>query len=100
MTNGNLQDKHEIAESLSAQVNQAYKTLLSPLARTEYILEQQGHALAEEDQLDDMELMGEVMMAREAIEEDDLAEVEEIRKENNGNVRWKDCARAKRLTSP
>jgi molecular chaperone HscB len=49
-------------------VNAAYKTLSSPLDRIEYLLRLNGIETGEADQLDDLELIAEVMEAREEIE--------------------------------
>ncbi|KAF8846381.1 Co-chaperone Hsc20 [Paxillus ammoniavirescens] len=56
------------ALDVSNMVNAAYKTLSSPLDRIEYLLRLNGIETGEADQLDDLELIAEVMEAREAIE--------------------------------
>ncbi|KAJ7038195.1 hypothetical protein C8F04DRAFT_1089875 [Mycena alexandri] len=63
------QHKQDIAQSLSSRLNEAYSSLLRPLPRAEYILEQHGLPISEHDQLDDMEFIAEIMQARESIDE-------------------------------
>lgn len=58
----------DTALELSNTVNAAYRTLKSPLHRIEYILERNGVAMEEEDQLDDIELIDEIMGVREEID--------------------------------
>ena len=86
-------DKHAAAdkrraEGLSAQINEAYKTLQDPLRRAQYLLSLQGIELAEDEaaKVEDPALLGEVLEAREAIEEaeseedlEPLQEVNEVR---------------------
>ncbi|KAF8216239.1 hypothetical protein K438DRAFT_1560441 [Mycena galopus ATCC 62051] len=71
------QHKQDIAQNLSSQVNEAYNSLLHPLRRAEYILEQNGLPMSENDKLDDLEFISEIMEAREnideAADEDELA---------------------------
>ncbi|KAL4872220.1 hypothetical protein BDV12DRAFT_193666 [Aspergillus spectabilis] len=92
--------KHQ-AESLSARINEAYRTLLNPLLRAQYILHQyHGIDVTAEDGSGtgnkplDPELLMEVMDVQEEIEElsgDAGAEgrIEEMKKENEGRV--KEC---------
>ena len=58
------------AEGTSALINEAYKTLQDPLRRAQYLLQLQGIDVAEDETLktEDMELLMEVLDAREAIE--------------------------------
>lgn len=60
-------------------MNEAYNSLLHPLRRAEYILEQNGVPISENDQLDDLEFISEIMEARESIDEtadaDELAHI-------------------------
>ncbi|KAI6136637.1 hypothetical protein F5141DRAFT_1075797 [Pisolithus sp. B1] len=56
------------ALELSNTVNAAYKALKSPLHRIEYILKRNGIETEEADQLDDIELIDEIMQAREEID--------------------------------
>jgi molecular chaperone HscB len=82
------------AEAASATINEAYKTLSSPLLRAQYLLQQQhGIDLAADEAgsasgAADPEVLMAVLEAREAIEaaesEDDLVEVGE---ENEGRIR-------------
>lgn len=53
---------------MSNAVNTAYKTLLLPMERITYVLRRNGEEVGETEQVDDMELIMEVMEAREAIE--------------------------------
>lgn len=82
------------AEALSSHINAAYKTLSSPLLRAQYLLaERHGIDLAGDEASSltgppDAALLGEVMAAREVIEdarsEEDL---EGVRTENNERIR-------------
>ncbi|KAF7347830.1 J domain-containing protein [Mycena venus] len=73
------QHKQDIAQSLSSRVNEAYNSLLHPLRRAEYILEQNGLPMDENDKLDDLEFITEIMETRESIDEaanaDELARI-------------------------
>ena len=88
------QDKKR-AEATSARINEAYKTLQSPLHRAQYLLSQRGIETAEDEtaKVDDPELLMEVLEVRERIEEaeqeEDLVEM----KEENG-VRIQDSIKA------
>lgn len=76
---------HSIAESQSSILNTAYKTLLSPVLRAQYILTLEGFPPLETDKLTDSEFIMEVMEAREELEESDTTEsVERIRAKNDG----------------
>ncbi|KAH8835767.1 hypothetical protein DL96DRAFT_1454424 [Flagelloscypha sp. PMI_526] len=79
-------EKHKIAESLSSQVNEAYKTLMNPLSRVEYILGQNGHPVLEQDTADGLEFMSEVMAARETIEEEGKDEIQLVLVETQGTI--------------
>lgn len=90
------------AEALSSAINEAYKTLEDPLRRANYLLELKGVETEECDKLggefvgvgkgdmeggQDMELLMEVMEAREAVEEAETEdEVRGLKKENDGRV--------------
>jgi molecular chaperone HscB len=71
------------AEALSARINEAYKTLQSPLFRAQYLLSLRGIEVAEDEtaKVDDPELLMEVLEARERIEEaqeeQDLVDMQE-----------------------
>lgn len=73
----------------SAQINEAYKTLQSPLLRAQYLLSLRGIEVAEDEhaKVDDPELLMEVLDAREQIEE---AQSEEdlvgMKKENDARI--------------
>jgi len=64
-----LQRKQDLAHALSSRVNEAYQTLLNPLARAEYILQLNGHSISEHDQVHDLEFMSKIMDARELIDD-------------------------------
>ncbi len=59
------------AEATSAFINEAYKTLLSPLQRAQYLLSLRGLDVADDEsaKTDDSELLMVVLEAREEIEE-------------------------------
>jgi molecular chaperone HscB len=59
------------AQALSARINEAYKTLQSPLLRAQYLLSLRGIEVAEDEtaKVDDPALLMEVLDAREQIEE-------------------------------
>jgi molecular chaperone HscB len=79
-----LQDKKEIAQSLSTLVNEAYQGLSAPLLRAEYILNQNGYKMSETEQLTDVHFISEVMEAREELEEaNDRDSVERVAEANN-----------------
>lgn len=75
-------DKKDHAESISAAINGAYKTLQHPLLRAQYILSLRGAEIADYDvddnNSDDQELIMDVLEVREAIE--DAETLEEIAK--------------------
>lgn len=81
------------AQALSARINEAYKTLSSPLLRAQYLLSLRGENthLEEASQLGeghgDQELLLEVLELRERIEElQTEEEVEEMRAENESRI--------------
>lgn len=77
--------KQDIAQTLSARLNNAYQTLLNPLSRAEYILELNQLPMSESDQVNDMAFMSHVMDARETIEEgEDDREICILAEENDG----------------
>ncbi|KAF9009475.1 hypothetical protein BDQ17DRAFT_1348174 [Cyathus striatus] len=79
--------KQDIAQALSSRVNEAYQTLLKPLARAEYILSRNQLPVQEHDQVDDVEFMADIMEAREFIDEtDDAAEVVALMEENDDKI--------------
>ncbi|KAK9416853.1 putative Co-chaperone HscB, C-terminal oligomerization domain-containing protein [Seiridium unicorne] len=59
------------AEATSARINEAFKTLSSPLLRAQYLLSLQGLDIANDEtaKVEDPELLMEVLEAREEIEE-------------------------------
>ncbi|KAJ4419900.1 molecular chaperone [Gnomoniopsis sp. IMI 355080] len=82
------------AEALSSHINAAYKTLSSPLLRAQYLLaERYGFDLAGDEASSltgppDAALLGEVMAAREVIEDAGTEEdLEGVRAENNERIR-------------
>ena len=74
------------AEGMSMLINEAYKTLQSPLLRTQYLLSLRGIEVAEDEtaKVEDPDLLMEVLDAREAIEdaesEEDLVPLKKINK--------------------
>lgn len=81
------QDKEDVAQALSARLNEAYTSLADPLLRAEYLLEQNGLAIAEGEQLDDVEFITEIMEMREAMDEAESAdEVARLVEENAGKI--------------
>ena len=72
------------AEGMSMRINEAYKTLQSPLLRTQYLLSLRGIEVAEDEtaKVEDPDLLMEVLDAREAIEdaqsEEDLAPLKKV----------------------
>ncbi|EIW64664.1 Co-chaperone Hsc20 [Trametes versicolor FP-101664 SS1] len=80
-------DQQAIAAAMSSRVNEALHRLSSPLRRAEYILACEGHAGEETDKLDDMELLMEVMEAREGLANAQSPEdVAEIREQNDAKI--------------
>lgn len=72
---------------MSARVNEALHQLSNPLRRAEYILIREGLAGEETDKLEDMELLMEVMEAREGLASaESEEEVARIRSNNQGAV--------------
>jgi molecular chaperone HscB len=65
------QNDKKRAEALSARINEAYKTLQTPLLRAQYLLTLRGIEVAEDEtaKVEDPELLMEVLDAREQIEE-------------------------------
>ena len=75
----------DIAAESSSFVNKAYRTLLNPYTRAEYILQLQGVQIHESESLNDTELIMEVMEARENLDNAESSEdVDRIRAENEG----------------
>lgn len=80
-------EKLQVAQALSARVNNAYQTLLHPLARAEYILERNQLPVSENDKVDDIAFMTDIMEAREVIEDSrSLDEIEDIIDKNNQSI--------------
>lgn len=78
-------------------MNKAYKTLAVPIFRAEYLLEQEGIAIPEDNSALDAEFLMEMMERNEAIEEandrDDLKELLDKVQENLGDlVKFLDAA--------
>ncbi|KAF2750862.1 Co-chaperone Hsc20 [Sporormia fimetaria CBS 119925] len=83
------QEDKKKAQGLSARINEAYKTLQSPLLRAQYLLSLRGIELAEDEtaKVDDPELLMEVLDARERIEEAQSEEdLVEMKRENEARV--------------
>lgn len=82
-----LQADKEAAHELSNTINTAYRTLMSPLHRIEYILHRNGVEIGEADQLDDIELISGIMDIREeidAVQPGDTQGLLSLRETNNG----------------
>jgi molecular chaperone HscB len=77
-------ESHKIAQGLSNYVTLAWATLRDPLPRAEYILKLQGIEIAEEDQLEDFELISEILEVREKLETAAPNERQQILDENHG----------------
>lgn len=81
------------AEATSARINEAYKTLSSPLLRAQYLLDARlgvsAHPSSDEAaRVEDPELLMQVLEAREVIEEaEDESELLPLREENDERVR-------------
>lgn len=83
------------ANMWSSIVNEGYKTLGDDRLRGEYILEQKGVAISEEDKMDDAELLMEIMEVRESLEDAQTQEeVDEIRENNAGKSRQPSASKA------
>ncbi|KAI0669889.1 Co-chaperone Hsc20 [Trametes maxima] len=81
-------EQQAIAAAMSSRVNEALHRLSNPLRRAEYILTLEGHGGEETDKVDDMELLMEVMEAREGLANaQSPEEVAEIRLENEAKVK-------------
>ncbi|KAH7911205.1 hypothetical protein BJ138DRAFT_1126231 [Hygrophoropsis aurantiaca] len=79
-------DLRDAALDVSNAVNTAYKTLLTPLSRVEYILQRQGIETGEADQLEDLDLISEIMEVREEIDNiqaDYIGRLHSLESENN-----------------
>ncbi|KAJ8489775.1 hypothetical protein ONZ51_g2746 [Trametes cubensis] len=80
-------EQQAIAAAMSSRINEALHRLSNPLRRAEYILAREGFAGEESDKLDDMELLMEVMEARESLANaQSPEEVAEIRAENDAKI--------------
>ncbi|WFD02066.1 molecular chaperone [Malassezia obtusa] len=80
--------EQQIGSQQSAIVNKAYETLLRPLPRALYLLEQEGVGDVEEGaSLEDPELLMEVMELQEALSEaEDQATVDEVAAQNETHM--------------
>ncbi|KAF9456191.1 hypothetical protein BDZ94DRAFT_1315382 [Collybia nuda] len=76
-------NQQDVAQALSARINEAYQSLLNPLSRAEYLLRRHHIPVSETDQLEDMELMAEVIEARETIEDAEHSKDIDVLIENN-----------------
>ncbi|ORY57513.1 Co-chaperone HscB, C-terminal oligomerization domain-containing protein [Pseudomassariella vexata] len=78
------------AEAMSARINEAFKTLSSPLLRAQYLLSLQGLDVANDEtaKVEDPALLMEVMEAREEVEEaEEESELEALRRRNEERER-------------
>lgn len=86
-------ERKAVAEALSARINEAYKTLQSPLARAQYLLSMRGNESPTDeaaklgDEGDDQMLLMEVLDLREQIEEAETeADIRSIKEENDVRI--------------
>ncbi|KAI9558535.1 hypothetical protein GHT06_015323 [Daphnia sinensis] len=79
------EDEKQISAGYSSLLNQAYKTLSSPLERGLYLLQIQGHALSDEGEIImDPEFLSEIMEINEEIHEvEDHESLQRIQKAND-----------------
>jgi molecular chaperone HscB len=82
-----------MAEGLSNHIGQAWSALRDPLPRAEYILRLHGIEIAEEDQLEDFELISEILGVREDLEKAEPSEVQKVADENYGELKLKSYIR-------
>ncbi|KAL7628375.1 molecular chaperone [Parahypoxylon ruwenzoriense] len=78
------------AEALSARINEAYRTLSSPLQRAQYVLWLRGVDVANEEtaRVEDPGLLTSVLEMRELIEEaEEEEDLEPLRRENEDRIR-------------
>lgn len=68
-------------------MNAAYKALLSPLHRVEYILQRNGFNTEETDQLEDLEFISEIMEVREDIETGNVDHIRALENDNDSELR-------------
>jgi molecular chaperone HscB len=77
------------AEATSARINEAYRTLQNPLLRAQYLLSLRGVDVAEDEtaKVEDLELLMEVLDAREEIENArEEEELEDMKRVNEGRI--------------
>ena len=77
------------AEATSAYINGAYKTLLNPLLRAQYLLSLRGVDVANDEtaKLEDPELLMQVLELRERVEEAESEEdIEQMKEENETRI--------------
>jgi molecular chaperone HscB len=80
-----IQEQLEIAETLSSQVNTAFKTLVDPMSRVTYLLELNGNPLREQDKMLDEEFLLEMYELRERLyEAESPEESEKVMEEVDG----------------
>ncbi|EJD03953.1 Co-chaperone Hsc20 [Fomitiporia mediterranea MF3/22] len=85
---GRGEKDHNVAAAQSSTLNEAYKTLQSPVLRAQYILIQEGFPPSETDKLTDRGLVMEIMEAREQVDEaESLEDIERFRSENEGKMK-------------
>jgi molecular chaperone HscB len=86
-------ERKVVAEALSARINEAYKTLQSPLLRAQYLLSLRGNESSTDDaaklgdDADDQELLLEVLELREQIEDAETGDqIRDIKEENDVRI--------------
>lgn len=78
------------AENMSARINEAYRTLQSPLSRAQYLLGLRSMDVTEDEaaRTEDKELLMEVLEMREQVEEAQAEEeIDALRQVNGARVR-------------
>jgi len=87
-------ERKALAQAISSRINEAYKTLQSPLLRAQYLLSLRGETQHEDDAAklgeasEDQELLMEVLELRERIEEAEVQrDVDEMKSENEKKVK-------------
>jgi molecular chaperone HscB len=81
----NIQKQLELAETLSSQVNTAFRTLVDPMSRVTYLLELNGNPLREQDEMLDEEFLLEMYELRERLyEAESPDESEKVMEEVDG----------------
>ncbi|CAG9791518.1 unnamed protein product [Diatraea saccharalis] len=79
--------EQEISEKYSSLVNEAYKTLLEPLARGIYMLKLRGQEIPENSEVGDQAFLMEIMEKNEEVENAETdEEIMKLNKENKAKI--------------